>query len=479
MNKSIYIILLLLSCFLLPTMAQDAYKGKIKYNQIGTKKQQQQLTIQFQIDLSLMELGSQRLIELTPLLKGRQGNEHRFYSVYVAGRTREKVISRNAAWLKNKEEGSFIVRKNKTEQIVPVTLTLPFEEWMYDSDLFFEERVQGCAQCGLGESNYLVSRGIVPAKFIPAYELQYVTPEAEIPKRRSETFNARLNFRVAKYDLDRNFQNNAAILSEVDKIVREISNDGNLTIQEMSVVGFASPEGDYDKNFLLSKNRTNSFVNYLVSSHDIPRSMIRSDWKGEDWDGLKSSLMRSSLADRDVVIRIIDDNANISQRKRQLQSLNGGSTYRTLLNDYYPNLRRIEYSFSYIARQFDVAEAMEVIKVKPYHLSLNEMFLVAQEYESGSKEFEQTFRIAVGLFPENDVANLNAAVQDINMGALDRAIERLQKIELNEAWNNLGVAYAKKGQYEQARKYFGKAVQAENIVAKRNQEQLNRFIENE
>ncbi len=479
MNKhSIYIIFLLLGTFLLPAMAQDAYKGQIKYNHIDVKKQNKQLIIKFQIDLSSVELNSQRIIELTPVLKGKKGNDLHFDPFYIAGRTREKVIERNGQ-LKNLGAERFIVRRNGKEQSLPVILTFPFQEWMYESDLYFEEKIQGCAQCELGQNNYLVSRDIVPAKFIPNYVLQHVTPEVEIPKRRSETFNALLNFRVAKSDLNRDFQNNATILNEVDKIVREISNDKNLSVEEMAVTGYASPEGNYNSNFLLSKSRTHSFVDYLVDNHGISSSIIKLDWKGEDWEGLKKSVINSSLADRDMVVRIIDSYPDVNQRKKQLQSLNGGSTYRILLNDYYPHLRRIEYRFSYIARQFDVEEAREVIKTKPQYLSLNEMFLVAQTYEKGSKEFDQIFDIAVRLFPDNEVANLNAAVQEINWGAIDKAIERLKRIQTSEAWNNLGVAYTKKEQYILAQECFNKAIQSGNDVAKNNQEQLKRFLEDE
>lgn len=471
-----YIIFLLLSSFLLPVMAQDAYKGKIKYNQLEVKKQNKQLTIKFQIDLSSVELSNQRIIELTPVLKEQGGNELHFNPYYVSGRTREKVIERNGR-LKDLETGNFVVRKNGKDQKIPVTLTLPFQDWMYASDLYFEEKIQGCAQCELGEDDYLVSKNIVPAKFIPVYELQHVRPEVEIPKRRSETFNALLSFKVGKFDLNRDFQNNATILNEVDKIVREINNDKNLSVEEMAVTGYASPEGNYNNNYLLSEKRTHSFVDYLVNNHHIDKSIIQADWKGEDWEGLKKSIINSSLADRDMVVRIIDSYPDVNQRKKQLQSLNGGSTYRILLNDYYPSLRRTEYRFSYIARQFDVEEAKEVIKTKPQYLSLNEMFLVAQTYEKGSDEFNHIFDVAVRLFPDNEVANLNAAVQEINNGSIDKAISRLRNIQTNEAWNNLGVAYAKNEQYGLAQECFNKAVQAGNGVARRNLEQLKRLME--
>ncbi len=187
-------------------------------------------------------------------------------------------------------------------------------------------------------------------------------PEAEPIKRRSETYAAHLNFKVGRHELLRDFENNATIFREVDQKVTEIRKDENLTVQSMQVVGYASPEGDFNSNLELSKKRTYSFVNYLVNAHHIQPSIVQADWKGEDWDGLAESVKTSFLADREAVIRIIEENENVSRRKDQLHKLNRGETYRTLLNQYYPPLRRIEYTFSYVARAFDVEEAKDIVK---------------------------------------------------------------------------------------------------------------------
>ena len=55
---------------------------------------------------------------------------------------------------------------------------------------------------------------------------------------------------------------------------------------------------------------------------------------------------------------------------------------------------------------------------------------------------------------------LNTAALEIETGAYDPAISRLQGINLPEAWNNLGVAYAMKKDYTTAMQYFDQAAQA-------------------
>lgn len=202
---------------------------------------------------------------------------------------------------------------------------------------------------------------------------------------------------------------------------------------------------------------------------------MKVNWEGEDWIGLRNTIKASNLSDRDEILKVLDI-SDINKRKAQLKALNGGRTYRMLLDDYYPALRRIDYTLAYIARPFDVNEAKQVIKTKPQYLSLNEMFVVANTYPKDSPEFKEVFDIAVRLYPTDPVAQQNTAALEIERGATEAGIERLQKINTPEAWNNLGVAYAKKKEYQKALEYFSKAANAGVKAAAANQEGLSNWL---
>ncbi len=58
---------------------------------------------------------------------------------------------------------------------------------------------------------------------------------------------------------------------------------------------------------------------------------------------------------------------------------------------------------------------------RPNELSLEEFYLLAQSYPAGSKEFDEVFDIAVRMFPNDPVANLNAANAAMASGHLDSA----------------------------------------------------------
>ena len=72
-------------------------------------------------------------------------------------------------------------------------------------------------------------------------------------------------------------------------------------------------------------------------------------------------------------------------------------------------------------------EAKQIIQSDPSKLSLNEMFLVAETYEVGSEPFNEVFEVAVRMYPNDPVSNLNAAISAVNTRQLDKAKRYLAK----------------------------------------------------
>jgi Flp pilus assembly protein TadD len=62
---------------------------------------------------------------------------------------------------------------------------------------------------------------------------------------------------------------------------------------------------------------------------------------------------------------------------------------------------------------------------------------------------------------------------------MDGAIARMNRIGDNpKVWNNLGVAYARKGDFNKAREYFEKAASGGDNDARANLEELRKATEN-
>ncbi|NLI35465.1 MAG: DUF3868 domain-containing protein [Bacteroidales bacterium] len=465
--------------------AQTSYLQGVKVENLKIGRLNDKMGVSMNVVIDGLDIKPNDMVILTPVIKSNHDETSvQLAPIVLAGHKRFKILKRkqmfhNPLDLNNDKAPYTIVRRSYNEiQTVAYTTELSRTDWMKDASLVLNENVKGCADCNRGEGlSYTVDKRFLPGDYKPTYKVTYLMPEAEV-KTRSEKHSATFNFVVDRYELHRDYKNNAVKLNEVDRIIHEIQNNTDFNITKLDITGYASPEASVAHNRILAKNRAEAFANYLISTFGIPRTRLLVKSYGEDWNGLRKAVVGSTLADRQAVLNIIDQISNPDARDVKLNKLSGGATYRTLLDEYYPPLRRTEYTIVYNVRPFSVEEAREIIKTNPKLLNLNEMYMVAQSYPTGSKEFKEVFDISARLYPNNELSILNSASSDIEAGNVNGALERLSKISNNaKAWNDLGVGYALKGNLSQAKNFLDKAANNGDTHAKHNLEELEKVVE--
>lgn len=454
--KLIYILILLASVMPRYALSEGRHE-EVKIQQKNVHINDSLFSADIEIELANSYLRTNEMIVLIPRLESLENeNSYIFKPLVFAGKKRTKVIKRSDRLSGQMLEKQLV--KSDVEFRFFVRLSAPAASWMNNARLVFLEEHTGCAACAIATDQYVVALPRLEP-YIPEYRLSYIVPEVEAVKERSLKYTAQFNYKPGRSELLPEFSNNAASLEEVKKVIHEVRSDKNLTVNTVSIAGYASPEGNYESNQLLSEKRAKSFADYLQRYYDIPQALLQVDWKGEDWEGLRELVELSELQDRDHILSVLDEK-EIGERKKKLTVLSGGETYRLLLNEYYPSLRRNELTLNFVVKPFNVEEAKEIFKTRPQYLSLNELYLLANTYSQNSDEFKDVFDVASRLYPEDQTANLNAAAVELENGLIDRAIERLENMNTPEAWNNLGVAYAKKGDIQKAKDYLDKAANA-------------------
>ncbi len=475
--KKIYL-LLFCTCFLPALLAADNFPASVRLAEETVEKNGDSIRIGFTMNIDSTVLHPQRMLSVTPLWITEEGDTvHRLAPVVVAGKRRWTALERERFYDGRvfEPEPYAMIRWGKRDSVsVAVEIDGVYEKWMSGSRIVMYETLAGCVDCELMIEPPYAFLGIPVYKEPKVYRFQisYIIPEAEPVKRREETFSAHLNYEVNRYNLLRDYKNNAQILGQVAEIITELQDDPNLTITEFKVTGYASPEGNFNSNQTLSENRANAFLDYLRTKYGFDTRIIQAEGKGEDWDGLRELVAGLDIPEREQVLDIIDHTEDIARRKSRLMALSGGSTYRNLLTNYYPRLRRNDYTVAYEIKAFDIDEAREVIKTNPSLLNLNEMYLLAESYPKDSPEFKEVFDIAARLYPDQDLVKVNAAALEIENGAFEAGMARMRGIDLPAAWNNAGVVYARSGEMERAVELFRKAALAGNPEAVLNLEQF-------
>ena len=235
--------------------------------------------------------------------------------------------------------------------------------------------------------------------------MPYLRPAAEAQKQRSEQGRAFIDFPVDRVELHPNYRKNPTELQKIIETINLVKNDKNTTITNIDIHGYASPESPYEHNAYLAENRAKTLREYVSNLVRLPGDKFTVSSTPEDWEGLREAVVASNLENKQAILELIDDGGLDPDVKEQRIKSKYPADYRFMLSTYYPALRHSDYVVSYTVKPFSVEEAKEVLKTKPQQLSLEEMFMVAQTYEPGSKEFNDVMETAVRLYPQDQTAN--------------------------------------------------------------------------
>ncbi len=314
-----------------------------------------------------------------------------------------------------------------------------------------------------------------PIPYEPNLSTSYVIPDVESLKVRSQSYTAYLVFEQGRSEIIDNLRNNASELRRINDITRNISTDASSTISRITIIGYASPEDTYERNMALSERRTQAVSDYVRTTYNLDPGIFRVSGRGEDWTTLDSLVAASTtIPEKHRVLEIIRSGGDPDARERSLRQLSGGNTYRRIFDELYPRLRRTDYRVDYTVVPFSVEEGKRVLRTNPQNLSLNEMYMIAKTYEPGGRAFNEVFETAVRVFPDSDVANINAAAAALERLDTAAAASYLARVKEHTSayWNNLGVLNWLRGKREEAADCFSRA----GIQSMRNSSEVERYF---
>ena len=439
---------------------------KIKVSNVQVAQQNNALSVSMDLNLDSLYLPSNLQLVYTPVFKTRQG-EIKMPEIVINGRRQQIMFERGVGkkQLNLSPEALVVRRTNKKVQTVNYSASIPLSGQVKNYDLNMHEDLCGCGNMEEGNDFNLRHRRQPQAVF--------VRPAVEAVKVRHLDKRAYIDFPVNRIELHADYRRNPAQLDSIVRTINALKDDKNLEVSAINIHGYASPESPYSHNDYLAKNRAKTLTDYVRRMVALPTQLFTVSSTAEDWDGLRNYLKDSNLEHKSEILAIAnDEKMDPDAREQKIKKLYP-SEYRFMLDTWYPALRHSDYHITYKVKPFDVAEAKEIIKTKPQQLSQEEMFLVAQTYEPGSKEFNDVMEIAVRMFPENETANLNAANTRLNAGDADGAKSYLEKAGNSpEALNARGVYESLKGNDQQARHYFALAAKAGVKAAQENLENL-------
>lgn len=435
----------------MPMAARMPEASDLRVRDINVERVGNQLNIAFTVDCTGMPVTQNVETKVTPVLASPAGKEE-MGSFTIAGRNRYIMAKRNGV---TKNSGNTYY-KSGTQQ-VNYNANLIWEPWMENAGLDLVVENLGCCRSVSSTGDLGLARlNMGPRSFdAPMY---YITPVEEKVKMRDARGEAYIDFKVNQTAILPEYRNNTAEIKKIRATIDSIKADPDTKITTLTITGYASPEGGYANNERLAKGRTAALADYVRKLYTFPANLMKTSWVAEDWDGLRVRVARSSLTNKEGILRVIDSNLAPDAKEAKIRA-DFPTQYAYMLQNFYPALRHSDYVVAFEVRKYsDPVEIAKVMKQNPAKLSLRELFILAETLKPGTEEYAEVWRTAVRYFPEDATANLNAANSALTRGDLKAAAAFLDKAgDTPEAIYARGVLAAKQGEYDKARIYFDTA----------------------
>lgn len=455
MNTKRYIPLFALAALTcLPSYSQTRLAGRaIGVEDVSVTRGGGFVVLDMKLCLDSLDLPANTRLVYTPVIKAKSGGTVAMPEIVINGR-RQQIMYERGDMKGDLADGAVVVRRrNGRAQTVAYRAAAPVSDGTVDYDVQIDEDLCGCGD-SVGGNSYTLRRFRKPV-------MAFVCPAAEARKERHVAKTAYIDFPVDRTELHPDYRRNPAQIDSIVNTINMVRQDNNLTITNIDIHGYASPESPYAHNDYLARERAKTLKDYVRRLVALDDSLFSVSHTAENWDGLVAFLREGNLASTAAILDIISDTSLDPDAREQKIRSTYPDDYRFMLATWYPALRRSDYRVSYTVRPFSVDEARELIKTKPQQLSLEEMFLVAQTYEPGSEEFNEVMDIAVRMYPDDPTANLNEACARLDGGDADGARPYLDKAGDTPQAVNARAAYASlKGDYAEAARLYRQAADA-------------------
>jgi tetratricopeptide (TPR) repeat protein len=293
-----------------------------------------------------------------------------------------------------------------------------------------------------------------------------------------------LFFRVNKYNLEPKFGINKTqpavdALAQLNDFLKK-----GWTIKNITLDGYASPEGEETLNVGLSENRAKTGNTYAIDQFKgfvkdaqkdnkdkkAVKAMVDAAGKdvnfvvqhhGPDWNGFLKNVQASNVKDKDKILNVINSAGDEKNKEAEIRKMI--QIYPEIEENLLPPLRRAEITANLYEPRLTDDQLLQKAKTNPDGLSVEEL-LYAGTLAQNDKDMLVIYENAAKAYP-NDWRTLNnAAVANIKNGNLDKAAGYLQKaaaIAPNNGTieNNLGVVAGKQNDAKKAETQFKKAQQ--------------------
>jgi tetratricopeptide (TPR) repeat protein len=297
-------------------------------------------------------------------------------------------------------------------------------------------------------------------------DFKVVLAKDELKRVNENTFVAQINYEKGKSVVRPNELKEKDI-TDLSKWFTSAQTNSKIIIKSINVTGFASPEGEEDKNNTLSTDRANAGKTVALNlakkaKNDKAQTEIYNlIGRGEDYEGFKRELQASTSINNDeknLVIRVLEMYKDPVTREKEMQNM--GKTFTDLDKNIFPKLRRSEISVVYDLAGLTDDELKSLSVSQPDSLTIEELLFTATLTDDLNEKL-RIYNLAIQNYPDDYRGHNNAGAILFMQHKLDEArnhFEKANNLKDNAiSKNNLAAVAGATGDRVKAKKLLSQA----------------------
>ena len=355
----------------------------------------------------------------------------------------------------------------KTGKSFKYTATVPYTAGMESSKL--ELRMKGAKGSKTASFPAVeIAKGVITTPYLMKSDDKVATSTDKLVRSTDKTVEAVVNFDLNSSVLKPAELKDADIV-QLQTLLTSISTNPKMVVTQIELRGFASPEGEIFNNDGLAQSRAEAgtkALNTMLKSAKLDvlyGSLIKANAMGEDWDGFRNAMEKSAIADREIIIRILQRTSDLVEREKEIKNLT--KTYTEIKDDLFPALRRCAIVVHYTENGYTDVELISLGKSNPSVLSYEELMKAGSLIDDANVKasiYKEAETKANGDYRASN--NLGVVYYGMNKSAeAAKQFEKAYGMNKNaETSNNLGVATRLKGDRKAALKLFNESGSADS-----------------
>ena len=338
------------------------------------------------------------------------------------------------------------------------TSTIPYKDAMKMSELVLRiKAVRG--KKSLDFDQVKIADGVIATSTLVQKEGKPILLKDKYVRINPESKLADIHYKINEADITSK-ELKAEDIALLKEYIKSISADSSRKLKSTDVSSYASPDGSMKINTPLSEKRgktAGKFIKKEFTKIDAAKAdgFFNEKTTSEDWDGFKSEVEKSTIQDKELILRVLSMYSDPEVRNKEIKNMT--SAFEKLKTDILPKLRRSQMAVNVDIVGRTDEQIVSQMKSDPKVLNQEEM-LHAASLTTDLNEQLKFYQAAADNDPKDFRAQNNIGNTYMALGKTDEAIaafEKAKAIENNDVVkNNLGFGALVKGDNAKAEEYF-------------------------